>query len=330
MSSTVETVLARELEKDRREARRTARLRCRARELRETAEFATDLIEEAASTEALPPSKAARIELRPVSPLELGLMYAWMAADEAEFSNKSDTPDAQRVTCWWSGGATGIQCTWEAATGWFDEELDAKPAAGGSVVGAPVADTPFGHTRGAATASIARLRHAIEVGSHVVARRHLGPTAASASERSASTAARAAGAGAEDRRPHFLGAFVAGERAPVGFVATKEPPSRSYDAYDEWAIDAMGTRVAWRGKGVGTRLAKHCIEQATARARTAASKGPRDVAADASHEYRIDVVPSAVAFWVRLGFIEVEATGEQAYMMSKGGDRPMVKQLDLA
>ena len=59
--------------------------------------------------------------------------------------------------------------------------------------------------------------------------------------------------------------------------------------------------MAWRGKGVGTRLAKHCIEQATARARTAASKGPRDVAADASLEYRIDVVPSAVAFWVRLG-----------------------------
>ena len=54
------------------------------------------------------------------------------------------------------------------------------------------------------------------------------------------------------------------------------------------------------------------------------------MATDASHEYRIDVVPSAVAFWVRLGFCEVEATGEQAYMMSKGGDRPMVKQLDLA
>ena len=45
------------------------------------------------------------------------------------------------------------------------------------------------------------------------------------------------------------------------------------------------------------------------------------------YEYCIDVVPSAVGFWTRLGFEEVEAVGEQAYMMSKGGDRPMVLRL---
>ena len=45
------------------------------------------------------------------------------------------------------------------------------------------------------------------------------------------------------------------------------------------------------------------------------------------YEYCIDVVPSAVGFWARLGFEEVEAVGEQAYMMSKGGDRPMVLRL---
>ena len=41
----------------------------------------------------------------------------------------ADTPDARRVSCWWSGGAVGIQETWEAASGWFDEELDAGRAA---------------------------------------------------------------------------------------------------------------------------------------------------------------------------------------------------------
>ena len=48
---------------------------------------------------------------------------------------------------------------------------------------------------------------------------------------------------------------------------------------------------------------------------------------DVGHEYRIDVVPSAVGFWTRLGFAEVEAKGEQAYLMTKGGDRPMSKRV---
>ena len=48
-----------------------------------------------------------------------------------------------------------------------------------------------------------------------------------------------------------------------------------------------------------------------------------------SHAYRLDVVPSAMAFWARLGFVEVEATGEQAYYAERGGDRPMVLWLPL-
>ena len=151
VSSAMDAVLARELEKDRREARRSARLRCRARELRETAEFAAALLQEQAEGAEVREPCTATIELRAVSPLELGLMYAWMAADEAEFSNCADTPDAQRVTCWWSGGATGIQCTWEAATGWFDEELEAPTAAGGS--DAPVAAAPWPFPPGAVSSA---------------------------------------------------------------------------------------------------------------------------------------------------------------------------------
>ena len=40
--------------------------------------------------------------------------------------------------------------------------------------------------------------------------------------------------------------------------------------------------------------------------------------------YRIDVVPSAVGFWERLGFEAEEPTGEQAYYAERGGDLPMV------
>ena len=43
-------------------------------------------------------------------------------------------------------------------------------------------------------------------------------------------------------------------------------------------------------------------------------------------ECKLDVIPTAVTFWQRLGFVEVEAQGEQAYLMAKGGDRPMVKR----
>ena len=48
-----------------------------------------------------------------------------------------------------------------------------------------------------------------------------------------------------------------------------------------------------------------------------------------SYEYRIDVVPSAVGFWRKLGFHEIAATGEQAYYLEKGGDRPMVKSVEI-
>ena len=36
-----------------------------------------------------------------------------------------------------------------------------------------------------------------------------------------------------------------------------------------------------------------------------------------------------MSFWSRLGFVEVEATGEQEYFAKHGGDRPMVSRLPL-
>ena len=72
------------------------------------------------------------------------------------------------------------------------------------------------------------------------------------------------------------------------------------------------SRVAARGRGLGTELARLCIARA---------KG-----AGAS-EYLIDVVPSAVGFWAKLGFVEEEPDAEQEFFMAKGGDRPMSLKL---
>ena len=97
LSSAVE----RQLAEERREQRRTARLRCRARDLKDCAEHALELLRQAASTSDLAPGDSAAVEIRPLSPLELGLMYAWMELDESDFCNSTDTADSQRVTSWW-------------------------------------------------------------------------------------------------------------------------------------------------------------------------------------------------------------------------------------
>ena len=60
------------------------------------------------------------------------------------------------------------------------------------------------------------------------------------------------------------------------------------------------------------KLARHCIDRA------------KDTGAS---EYRIDVVPSAVGFWAKLGFVEEEPDAEQEFYMDKGGDRPMSLKL---
>ena len=81
-------------------------------------------------------------------------------------------------------------------------------------------------------------------------------------------------------------------------------------------------------------MAEECMRQAVAAARAAETKGGqaeeeggRMSEEEISFEYRIDAVPCAVGFWRRLGFEEVEASGEQLYFMRRGGDRPMVKRL---
>ncbi len=269
----------REMDAERREARRAARLRVRARSLLEAAEAAMAAIPAERDIFDGPPT------LRPMSALELGLMYAWMQADERQCAENEE-----HVTRWWSGGAVGIQQKWELASGWYDEELDAPPEGH---------STPISHGRrpSPAVASTTALTTAASSGTLAIINRHLGPDAARSSA-------------APARGPHFLGAFVHGHRAPVAFVATREQ-SRTDAAMVAWTIDAMGTRLAARGRGLGSALAKHCIASARA-------------ADPAMMHYRIDVVPSAVPFWEKLGFEEAEpSSAEQKFFMKRGGDRPM-------
>ena len=75
----------------------------------------------------------------------------------------------------------------------------------------------------------------------------------------------------------------------------------------------MGTRKAARRRGIGGKLAWHCLAAARA-------AGDTDV-------YRIDVIPTAIGFWTRLGFEESEPTAEQLLFLKRGGDRPMMLKL---
>ena len=262
-------------ERERRDARRAARSRCRARTLLEAAEQLLGTAEEGPSPAAL-----GRLTLRPMSALELGLTYAWMAADER---SAADSDGEERATRWWSGGAVGIQQAWEAATGWFDEALDEPPSSSTS--------WPAGASIDAVAQRVA------EDG------RDMDTLLGCATARDCCSP--------PPHGPHVLGAFADGHCAPIGFVATRAGEGDGAMAAS-WVIDAMGTRVSSRGHGVGTALAEHCMNAA------------RAAGAD---EYRIDVVPSAVRFWRRLGFDEVEASGEQQFFMARGGDRPMAKRL---
>jgi len=279
LQQLVDREFKREMDAERREARRSARLRCRARVLLEAGQ-------EAMTT--LPPESADvlpyELTLRPMSALELGMMYAWMSADEHECAESDE-----HVTRWWSGGATGIQQTWEKASGWYDEELDEAPAS----------TSASGRCPRPAVASTEAVTTIVASGDRSIIGRHLGPGAVKDTH-------------APPRRgPHLLGAFMNGRRAPVGFAATHEP-TRKDPAHYAWTIDAMGTRREARGHGVGTALATYCIDAAKA--------------ADAE-QYRIDVVPTAVGFWERLGFEAAEPSAEQSYWLKRGGDRPMVKRL---
>ena len=67
-------------------------------------------------------------------------------------------------------------------------------------------------------------------------------------------------------------------------------------------------------------LAKGAQEAASKLSSAAAEGG-------AGRMYTIDVVPAALGFWAKLGFEEVAATGEQAELIPRGGDRPMAKLL---
>ena len=285
--------LDKDMEAERREARRPARSKCRARALIEAAEAALAALpaDEAAAerdpTSALGKLGHVPVVLRPMSALELGLLYVWMRADEAA--------DVVPVTRWWSGGAVGIQQSWEAASGWYDEELD-KPRRRG--------DWP-------AVASIERMADAVADSGMPAVDRHTGQSAVSREQSRASSADADAATPPPPPPPHVLGAFLPGLRTPLAFAATKTPARRDAPA-TAWIIDAMGSRVAARGRGLGSELARHCIDRA------------KDTGAS---EYRIDVVPSAVGFWAKLGFVEEEPDAEQEFYMDKGGDRPMSLRL---
>ena len=152
---------------------------------------------------------------------------------------------------------------------------------------------------------------------------------------------------AEVGGPHFLGAFAPTEAAPLAFVATKsynKRERRTKPMASEWVIDVLGTRKRWRGCGVATALAEYCLAMAEAALEEEEAEEEKEESSAASPEvgppssssssrrigfdYSIDVVPTAVSFWkTRFGFIEVEASGEQQYYMTKGGDRPMTLRL---
>ena len=83
--------------------------------------------------------------------------------------------------------------------------------------------------------------------------------------------------------PKLLGAFARGKPVPVGFAMLKS---------DGLTVEACGVRQSMRRLGYGRQIAMLCIERA--RVAAAAGAGPP--------VYRIDEVPSAVAFWKSLGF----------------------------
>ena len=342
-----------EMDADRREARANARLRCRARELMEAAEAARP----DQSSRNIEATKGI-VTLRPISPLELGIMYKWMADDEAANAARSSKREAGEeggdsdgeqnapatappnlaVTRWWSGGAVGLQAAWEASVGWFDpiEVTNANE----------VSDR--GQVRRPAAAGIEALQETLRVGGPTAAARQLGDAAARSAAAPGSPAAfylDGCQGTLGSLGPHFLGAFLEGEL--VGFVATKLYPvdkraAAKRSAGSEWIIDAMGTKLARRGCGVGSVLAKECLRRAKMAATSSRAKSKDAQAAKDRHgnssghaddgdaeggetfAYRIDVVPSAVGFWERLGFEAEEPTGEQAYYAERGGDLPMV------
>ena len=215
------------------------------------------------------------------------MMYVWMQADERQCSEQEE-----HVTRWWSGGAGGIKQTWAAASGWYDEELDEPPTRARTA--------SEGRGPRPAVASVDAVATAASSGSRSVISRQLGPGAAQS-------------CAPPPHGPRVLGAFVHGRRAPVAFVATREPSRK--DVRLNWTIDAMGTRLAARGRGLGSVLALHCIAAARA-------------ADPGLSQYRIDAVPAAIPFWEKLGFEEVEpSSAEQEFYMKRGGDRPMALRL---
>ncbi len=283
----------------RREERHATRCRCRARALKEAAE---ELLALQPPSDRSSPAEGswASPTIRALSPLELGLMYAWMASDEAEL--------AGGATRWWTSAGASLQQRYEEAAGWVDEVLDGEVWVGGTKRpdATAAADEPAA-TLASGVASLDGLT---------------GPGAAPLSL----------------GRPtsHFIGAFVDGEVSPVGFAATRSTRSsfgpidhraeaaraarskgglsRDDSAEEGWVVDVLGVRHCWRGRGVGSVLARHCME-------AAAAEG------GAGRMYTIDVVPGALGFWAKLGFEEVAATGEQAELIPRGGDRPMAKLL---
>ena len=239
------------------------------------------------------------VTIRPMSALELGLVYTWMAADEAQPAESG----GEAPTRWWSLGAVGIQQRWEEAAGLVDLELEPGRAdkGAGETVGAVVAALESG------LGGLGRLLGAASA-------------AASAEQRPLTLTAPEEQRGA--RVACVVGGFVEGELAPCGFAATKSGAP--------WDIDALGVRQAARHRGVGrerhgrerTSLARCPPDGAPSTALELAPNGGqltatrRRFVAGALAEHiiagarsggremlRIDVVPSACCFWAKLGFV---------------------------
>jgi GNAT superfamily N-acetyltransferase len=272
----------RELLAERKRNRSAARSRCRARALKEAAQsFLERLPKDRAELERLSTLSddvdASNAVIRPLTPLELGLMYHWMEADEAIGSGD--------VTRWWSGGAVGLQQAWELSSGWYDDELE----------------EPSAWKVRQAAASIDQLVAFIEShgwqesADHLLGEKALVDHLPQDEDR-------------PPRTPHFVGAFLPRHLSPLAFAATKSPDRRA-PLSTTWMIDSIGTSLAARSRGLGTALAHHCIGNASAIGDT--------------EEYRIDVIPSALSFWSKLGFKEAVPDAEQAFFLSRGGDRPM-------